>query len=995
MLFQLIYSQNYNWAVSVGGSGNEHISSSVKDANGNLYVTGYFIDTVDFDPGTGYDSLYSTTAAYIDAYVARYDGSGTLVWVKSFGGTLTDAGDDITLDNSGNVYVTGSFTGTVDFNPGPGVLNLTSAGTEDIFVSKFDINGNFIWAFAIGGSTYENASAIACDNSGDIYLGGSFQISMDVDPGAGIVSLSSAGNTDGFYAKYTSSGNLVWANSFGAVNGDGVSDMKADNNGNIYMTGNFSNTVDFNPGTGVANLSSAGGRDMFFAKYDNLGNYLWAKRIGGSNGENSHRIKQDYNGNILILGYFQGTIDADPGTGTLLLTPNGTQDVFIGKYDNNGSLIWANGIGGNISADGSDLSIDSIGNIFITGYFEGSGDFNPGSGITYLFSNGNLDVFVVVLTNGGGFISAMNVGGTDMDRPASILSDNAGNFLLTGYFYGTVDFDPGTNDASLSSMGGQDFFIAKYCMNPFVMQQSSSTGVNTCQNYDTILTVGVLFADNYQWQIWTGSIYVDLTNTINYNGVDNDTLHIFNIPLSFNGNRYRCLLNNACGQSFCDSILFYVDPSPTVNLGPDTAFCGSNIIVLIAGSGNSAYLWSTGSISENLTVSLPGSYYVNVTNGYGCSTRSDTVIVSEIPLPVVSVSAPGNTAMCSGGTLEIFSSIDNYNPAYSYSYLWTGGTASANMFATVTGDYSVTVTNIDYSCSASSVPVHTNFILPYEDEEICIVTVDTITWKNKVMWEKTTDVGTAGFNIYKEVATNIYSGIGFVPYSDPSFLIDNSSQPEAFANRYKIAVIDTCGNESSKSFYHMTMNLTIAANGNTMGLNWSHYIDESGTFVPSLYYIYRGTSPSNMQILASVPGTVNSYNDVNIFDVYYYMVGVEKASGCNTAKTPTYSYSNKKDNSSLVGINSTSLLTGTILITPNPMTNTTTLTIPNFNNSNTSEPLQITDITGKVVLCISLSHMQIDSNKAHLVIERGNLKSGIYFVELNAEKKYWGKLIIE
>jgi hypothetical protein len=280
----------------------------------------------------------------------------------------------------------------------------------------------------------------------------------------------------------------------------------------------------------------------------------------------------------------------------------------------------------------------------------------------------------------------------------------------------------------------------------------------------------------------------------------------------------------------------------------------------------------------------------------------------------------------------------------------------------------------------------------FENEEICLVTVDTVVWKNKIIWQPTLGVGTIGYNVYKEVATNIYSGIGFVAAGDPTWLIDVNSQPESYGNRYKITAIDTCGNESEKSFYHNTMNLTIAAFGSTMGLSWTPYIDESGVFEPSLYHIYRGTTPADMQWLASIPGTQTSYNDNNVFTIYYYLVGVERSGGCNPGEKSviTTSFSNKKDNSTLVS-NRQSLgyetLSGLLTAYPNPFTETTTITF--YNPDNKPYTFILTDATGRMV------RKENNINGNQFILDKGNLSAGVYMLELKGVGLFRGKLVVE
>ena len=299
---------------------------------------------------------------------------------------------------------------------------------------------------------------------------------------------------------------------------------------------------------------------------------------------------------------------------------------------------------------------------------------------------------------------------------------------------------------------------------------------------------------------------------------------------------------------------------------------------------------------------------------------------------------------------------------------------------------------------------------PFQNEKICIVTVDSVLWKNKILWEKTLGVNTEYYLIYKESGTNNYIQIGNVQANQPGEFIDLFSVPESHGDKYKISVLDSCGVESNKSLYHKTINLTIAAFGSTMGLNWDDYIDESGTYTPFRYYIYRGISPSSMVLHDSVSGSFNSYNDLNVFNVYYYKIGVKKTGGCNTTKSDFISFSNKKDNTPFIGINE--VLCGAIKVSPNPFSEQTTIEIPNFKNSNTQ--ITISDITGKIVRTITnlnrhaelvsvspKSPQQIATNLSgsrndlQIVIERGNLKPGVYFIELRGDRVYRGKLIVE
>ncbi|MGC6468655.1 MAG: SBBP repeat-containing protein, partial [Chitinophagales bacterium] len=193
-------------------------------------------------------------------------------WAKSFGGTFDDQGYSIALDASGNVYTTGWFAGTVDFDPGAGTNNLTAQGSADVFVQKLDPLGNLIWAKSFGGTSADQGYSIALDASGNVYTTGRFRGTVDFDPGAGLATLTSAGSDDVFIQKLDPLGNLIWAKSFGGTSADYGYSIAVDASGNVYTTGYFQGTVDFDPGAGTNNLTAQGNRDVFIQKLDPLGN---------------------------------------------------------------------------------------------------------------------------------------------------------------------------------------------------------------------------------------------------------------------------------------------------------------------------------------------------------------------------------------------------------------------------------------------------------------------------------------------------------------------------------------------------------------------------------------------------------------------------------------------------------------------------------------------------------------------------------------------------
>ncbi|MEP3118082.1 MAG: SBBP repeat-containing protein, partial [Alphaproteobacteria bacterium] len=447
------------FANSIGATGLDRGYSISVDSSGNSYVTGFFRETVDFDPGAGTTNL--TSAGGSDTFIAKYNSDGTLAWAKNVGGTGHDFAYSIEVDSSGNSYVTGAFNGTADFDPGAGTTNLTSAGSSDVFIAKYNSDGTLAWAKNVGGTISDYGQSIAIDSSGNSYVTGYFYGTADFDPGAGTTNLTSAGTSDTFIAKYNSDGTLDWAKNVGGTNGDQGQSIQVDSSGNSYITGNFQGTADFDPGAGTTNLTSAGNDDAFIAKYNSDGTLAWAKNSGGTDFDIGYSIEVDSSGNSYVTGYFQGTVDFDPGAGTTNLTSAGVKDVFIAKYNSDGTLDWAKNVGGTSDDVSYSISVDSSGNSYVTGIFQGTADFDPGAGTTNLTSAGNDDAFIAKYDSDGALVWAKNVGGTSDDYGQSIEVDSSGNSYVTGYFSGTADFDPGAGTANLTSAGSSDVFLLK------------------------------------------------------------------------------------------------------------------------------------------------------------------------------------------------------------------------------------------------------------------------------------------------------------------------------------------------------------------------------------------------------------------------------------------------------------------------------------------------------------------------------------------------------
>lgn len=369
--------------------------------------------------------------------------------------------NNICTDNLGNVYSTGVFRNTVDFDPGAGTTNLTSAGVQDVFVSKIDANGSLVWAVKVGGTGIDLGNEISVDANGFVYVAGAFEGTVDFDPGSGTDNLTSQTAASTFILKLTGAGNYVWAKTIGSNQGTSAEGLSVTPLGIVHLGGNYAGTCDLDPGPGTNTVITTGNVDMYLVELDSAGDYQWGIDFGGSGLDGCAAVAEDVNGDIVMTGYFANTVDFDPGGPTANLTAVGN-NCFVAKYTSSGNYSWAKNLGGGGNDGGADITCDFTGNVYTTGYFDGSADFDPGSGtVVFTAGTGISDAFVSCLDATGTYSWAAQLGGTSVDVGQSIVLDLTGNVYVVGRFSLTADFDPGAGTQSLTSAGVEDVFISK------------------------------------------------------------------------------------------------------------------------------------------------------------------------------------------------------------------------------------------------------------------------------------------------------------------------------------------------------------------------------------------------------------------------------------------------------------------------------------------------------------------------------------------------------
>ena len=336
------------WAKSVGSIDTDVGWKTAFDQSGNIVVVGYFSETATFGAGEPNETTLTSAGGY-DFFIAKYDDSGNLLWAKRAGGSSHDLmNGGLAIDKSNNILFTARFSGTATFGAGePNETTLTSAGDFDICIAKYNSDGDLQWAKRAGGSSLDEGGGISVDSSSvTVYylVTGRFAGTATFGPGeTNETTLTSAGSSDIFIAKYNNDGSLVWARRDGGSDADRAYDIAVDDNGNFSITGRFSSTATFGAGQpNETSLVSAGSYDIFTARYTSAGVLLWAKRGGGtSSNEEAQAITSEHLGSCYIAGQFRGTAIFGQGeSNETTLVSSGNNDVVVAKYNANGELIW-------------------------------------------------------------------------------------------------------------------------------------------------------------------------------------------------------------------------------------------------------------------------------------------------------------------------------------------------------------------------------------------------------------------------------------------------------------------------------------------------------------------------------------------------------------------------------------------------------------------------------------------------------------------------------
>ncbi|MDX2038624.1 MAG: Ig-like domain-containing protein [Isosphaeraceae bacterium] len=427
----------------VGSPSDLDVNALALGPGGEIYLTGSFQGTASFDPANSANTRVSKGSR--DSFIASYTANHQLRWVVTFEGsssTSSGQGSSIGVDPLGAVYVAGGFVGTVDFDPSASRFDLLSPARTDIFVAKLSSAGTLLWARSVPGSleTTHHAHGLAVDSDQGVIISGSYAGSATF----GAQTLVATGPTEAYAAKLSAAGDFLWA--VGTRGGAGtVAEMRGvavDSSGNITAAGFSTGTVDFDPSSGTRSLVSQGIRDVAVWSLTPTGSLRWAVGFGGSDVDWANEVAIDPTGGVFVAGSYTGTVDFDPGPGTTQLTATGSYDPFLIKLNDAGSFSSARGFALSPSAAGeaTGLAIDSSGRPVVAGWFSGTIDANPGTGVSTLVSAGGTDHFLVALDSQGGLVDAERAGGAGGDLAFALGRTAAGRHVVAGSTKGPSQF---------------------------------------------------------------------------------------------------------------------------------------------------------------------------------------------------------------------------------------------------------------------------------------------------------------------------------------------------------------------------------------------------------------------------------------------------------------------------------------------------------------------------------------------------------------------------
>jgi len=665
---QLVIAQQWSWVKPAGGTSVDNGYGIATDYAGNVFITGSYEGTATF--GT----TQLTNSGQKDIFVVKYNAQGIVQWAKKAAGSGVDEGTAIAVDAAGDCYVTGYFSGTCTFATG---TSFTSSNGKDVFIAKYNgSNGNLVWAKSVSVTGDAEGSGIAVDDDGVVYITGYFRNTATFKSSPGGISLSATGGLDAFLAKYNNTGTCQWAKKGGGSSLDrayGIA-LKEDY---LIITGYFEQTATF----GTTQLTSAGGGDIFAAKYDISGNLSWAKAFGGLNTDYGHAAALDTAGSCYITGRFE--VEASFQNTTL--TSNGGYDIFLLKMNSSGNKQWVKNYGGDYLDYTTSIKFNKYFDaLYLTGAYAVNAVFDT---ISLSSATNSQDMFVAKTDTSGNTMWVIDGGSMYDDAGNGVAVDTFGNIYAAGTFYNqTTNF----GNITVTGYGDYDIFTAKIC--PMSAQILKSDVSCHGANDGSIIVIpdGGTPPFTYTWQPNIGN---------------NDTI------LNLSAGNYSVTVSDESGCAAQSQVALNEPQEIEIGTTVSHITChdfNDGLAVALASGGTAPFIyqWLTNPVQNNDTAFNleQGTYKIIVTDARDC--KDSTTVTIQNPT-ILEAFAGNNQNVCSGNQLTLGATPAANGGTTPYSYKWTPATyinydTLANPVATPTSQITYTLKVTDKNgCTAS------------------------------------------------------------------------------------------------------------------------------------------------------------------------------------------------------------------------------------------------------------------------------------------------------
>lgn len=677
---------NRHWGTYYGGTRTDNGYSVAYDKFGNIYIAGSTNDTATnplIIPFSGFQNKYGGGSS--DAFLAKFDSSGTRIWATYYGGNGDDRGYAVAADSSGNVYLAGITTSTDSVAIWQnGMVNSFQGGTYDGFLAKFDANGNRQWGTYFGRNFSAYPQCLAVDGSGNVYMGGYASDTAGIATVGAYQTTNAGGTYDAFLTKFNPNGLQLWGTYFGGGGNDGANPVGAavavvgvglDAAGNIYLCGNTSSTSGIASSNGVHQSTNGGNGDGFLAKFNANGSRIWSTYYGGGQADQCHSVAADG-----VKIYLSGRTQSNSAIATSNGYDNtygggGNSDAFLVRFDSAGVRVWGTYYGDQGSEFGYSVTVDQRGNIYQAGRTSSTTSIASSDGFQTAYGT-NTDAYVVKFDSNGSRYCATYLGGSGGDQGYGI-AISQGKIYITGFTASSSSIaSVGSHDDTFGGSGNNDAFLVKFSSCIYDSIQSvnavcfgSCDGMATAFGYGgTQVPYSYLWSDGQTTQSATGLCAGSYTVTI----------------------------WDAYGNSTMDSVVITEPTQISVITFSNPATCGSSDGSAGANASNGVppytYAWTpSGQTTQAATGLAAGIYTVVVTDANDC-TAAATATVSNSSTLNASITSQTDVSCFGGNDGSATVTANLGNPPYTYAWFPSGGSSSTATGLSA-GNYNCKVTD--------------------------------------------------------------------------------------------------------------------------------------------------------------------------------------------------------------------------------------------------------------------------------------------------------------